>query len=88
MIEDLKEPNDLTLDDQEDVEAARAAFDALSPSQQASISDELKQKLLDVEVELNALLNPESSFSLLPFHLLSGLIIVAVYFLKTKKEGQ
>jgi hypothetical protein len=88
ILENLPDLKSITLDDQAAIEAARAAFDALTPSQQANISDQLKQKLLDAETELNALLNPASSFSLLPFHLLSGLIIGVIYFLKTKKEVQ
>ena len=88
ILENLPDLKSITLDDQAAIEAARAAFDTLTPSQQANISDQLKQKLLDAETELNALLNPASSFSLLPFHLLSGLIIGVIYFLKTKKEVQ
>lgn len=93
-LEELPDLEDITLDDQDAVEAARAAFDALTPSQQANISNALRQKLLDAEAAIEALLNaepepePDTPFNLLPFHLLSGLIIGIVYFLKAKKEGK
>ena len=77
----------ITLNAKEDILAAREAFDALTSSQQANISKQLKQKLLDAEAKWSALLNPASSFSLLPFHLLNGLILGVGYFLKTNKEG-
>jgi uncharacterized repeat protein (TIGR02543 family) len=87
-LEDLPDFEDITLEDKDDIEAARQAFNALTPAQQANISNELRQKLIDAEAALAALEQTQNQFNLLPIHLFSGLIIAILYFLKTKKEGK
>jgi hypothetical protein len=87
-LDALPDLEDITLEDKDDIEAARQAFNALTPAQQANISNELRQKLIDAEAALAALEQTQNQFNLLPIHLFSGLIIAILYFLKVKKEGK
>ena len=49
MINDLPEPEDVTVDDKEDIEAAREAYEKLTENQKARVSPDLYQKLTDDE---------------------------------------
>ncbi len=48
-INDLPAADDITLDDKADVEAARAAYDALTDEQKAQVEEETLKKLTDAE---------------------------------------
>lgn len=88
ILDNLPDLETITLEDKDAIEAAREAFDALTPSQQANISNELRQKLLDAEAALAELEQPQGQVNLLPIHALSGIIITILYFIKAKKEGK
>jgi hypothetical protein len=80
--------DDVTLDDQAAIEAAREAYEALTPNQKSMVSAETLQHLVNAENALRRLLNPGFDFfSLLPYHLASGLIIAILFFIKSKKQG-
>ena len=80
--------DDITLDDQAAIEAAREAYEALTPNQKSMVSAETLQHLVNAENALRRLLNPGFDFfSLLPYHLASGLIIAILFFIKSKKQG-
>ena len=86
----LPEEMDVTLDDQEAIEAAREAYEGLTATQKALVDEETLQHLVDAENALNRLLNPPLAFdffSLLPYHLASGFLIAILAFLKSKKQG-
>jgi hypothetical protein len=52
------------------------------------VSAETLQHLVNAENALRRLLNPGFDFfSLLPYHLASGLIIAILFFIKSKKQG-
>jgi hypothetical protein len=85
---ELPDEDDVTLDDQAAIEAARDAYEALTPAQKGMVSGETLQHLVNAENGLDRLLNPGFDFfSLLPYHLVSGLIIAALFFIKSKKQG-
>ena len=87
-VMDLPFEDDVTLDDQAAIEAAREAYEALTPNQKGMVSAETLQHLVNAENALRRLLNPGFDFfSLLPYHLASGLIIAILFFIKSKKEG-
>jgi DNA/RNA-binding domain of Phe-tRNA-synthetase-like protein len=80
--------DDVTLDDQAAIEAAREAYEALTPAQKGMVSGETLQHLVNAENGLDRLLNPGFDFfSLLPYHVASGLIIAVLFFIKSKKQG-
>jgi hypothetical protein len=87
-VMDLPFEDDVTLDHQAAIEAAREAYEALTPNQKSMVSAETLQHLVNAENALRRLLNPGFDFfSLLPYHLASGLIIAILFFIKSKKEG-
>lgn len=87
-VMDLPFEDDVTLDDQAAIEAAREAYEALTPNQKSMVSAETLQHLVNAENALRRLLNPGFDFfSLLPYHLASGLIIAILFFIKSKKQG-
>ena len=87
-VMDLPFEDDVTLDHQAAIEAAREAYEALTPNQKAMVSAETLQHLVNAENALRRLLNPGFDFfSLLPYHLASGLIIAILFFIKSKKKG-
>jgi hypothetical protein len=89
MIDEFPALIDITLDDEAEIVAARTAYDGLTPAQQALVSN--YQELLDAEAkiaELKAIVSPSDLFSLLPFHLLSGAIILIGFYLKKRKKAQ
>jgi hypothetical protein len=88
MIDDFPSLIDITLDDETEIVAARTAYNALSSAQQALVSN--YQELLDAEAkiaELKAIVTPSDLFTLLPFHLLSGAIILIGFYLKKRKKA-
>jgi hypothetical protein len=87
-VMDLPFEDDVTLDDQAVIEAAREEYEALTPNQKDMVSAETLQHLVNAENALRRLLNPGFDFfSLLPYHLASGLIIAILFFIKSKKQG-
>jgi hypothetical protein len=89
MIDEFPALNAITLSDEAEIVAARTAYDGLTPAQQALVSN--YQELLDAEAkiaELKAIVSPSDLFSLLPFHLLSGAIILIGFYLKKRKKAQ
>ena len=52
MIGDLPANADITVDDKEDIEAARTAYDALTPDQKAKVSDYTYTRLINAESAL------------------------------------
>ena len=89
-IMDLPFEQDVTLADQAAIESAREAYDALTQTQRDMVSGNTLQHLIDAENALQRLLNPSSGldgFSLLPFHLASGIIIALLFFIKSKRQG-
>jgi len=87
-VMDLPFEDDVTLDHQAAIEAAREAYEALTPNQKSMVSAETLQHLVNAENALRRLLNPGFDFfSLLPYHLASGLIIAILFFIKSKKQG-
>ena len=53
MIDDLPALNDITIDDKADIEAARAAYDALTDDQKALIDEDTYKILTDAEEALD-----------------------------------
>ena len=89
-IMDLPLEQDVTLADQTAIESAREAYDGLTQTQRGMVSGNTLQHLIDAENALQRLLNPSSGldgFSLLPFHLASGIIIALLFFIKSKRQG-
>ena len=60
LIEALPELQDVTIGDENDIIAAREAYDALTDEQKAQIPDDCLQKLLDAEAVIARLLNENS----------------------------
>jgi hypothetical protein len=88
MIDDFPALIDITLDDETEIVAARTAYNALSSAQQALVSN--YQELVAAEAkiaELKAIVTPSDLFTLLPFHLLSGTIILIGFYLKKRKKA-
>ena len=88
MIDDFPSLIDITLDDETEIVAARTAYNALSSAQQALVSN--YQELVAAEAkiaELKAIVTPSDLFTLLPFHLLSGAIILIGFYLKKRKKA-
>jgi hypothetical protein len=85
----LPTADDVTLDDQEAIESARTAYEGLTPEQKSLMNSTTLDHLTNAESALETLLNPSqpNAFSLLPFHLASGVILGALYVLKLKKKG-
>jgi hypothetical protein len=86
----LPSEEDVTLDHQAVIEAARDAYDALTTSQQGMVHGNTLQHLINAENALQRLLNPPMEFdffSLLPYHLASGLVVMILFFIKSKKQG-
>jgi hypothetical protein len=75
------------LEDEAAIVAARAAYEALSEAQQALIDEATLNRLIEDEEALRQLMSPSMSFwSILPFHLASGFIIILLAYLKSKKK--
>ena len=89
MIAALPDLADITLDDEPEIVAARNAYDALTEKQKALMTN--YQDLLDAEArlaELKSMVSASDSFSLLPFHLLSGAILLVGFLIKKRKQAQ
>jgi len=89
LINSLPDPTDVISEDEAAIVAARAAYEALTESQQALIDEATLNRLIADENALRRLLLPTPSisfWSILPFHLASGLIIMLLAFLKSKKR--
>ena len=89
MIAALPDLADITLDDEAEIVAARNAYNALTPTQKALMTN--YQDLLDAEAkiaELKSMVSPSDLFSLLPFHLLSGAILLVGFLIKKRKQAQ
>ena len=85
---DLPFEDEVTLEHQQAIEAARDAYEGLTPAQKAMVSEVTLQHLVNAENALSRLLNPGFDFfSLLPYHLASGLIIAILFLIKSKKQG-
>ena len=79
-ISALPNASDVTLDDKEAIEAARAAYDALTPDQKAKVSAETLKKLTDAENAL-ANLKPAKSQNGLPTGAIVGIVIGSIFAL-------
>jgi hypothetical protein len=88
MIDAFPELDLITLNDEDQIVAARTAYDALTEDQQALVTN--YQELVDAEAKLASLnIQPALTldFSLLPYHLLGGLLILIGYFIKQRKKA-
>jgi hypothetical protein len=88
MIDEFPVLSAITLSDEADIVAARTAYNALSSAQQALVNN--YQELLDAEAkiaELKSMVSPSDLLTLLPFHLLSGAIILIGFYLKKRKKA-
>ena len=88
MIDGFPELDLITLNDEDQIVAARTAYDALTEDQQALVTN--YQELVDAEAKLASLNNQPPltlDFSLLPYHLLGGLLIFIGYFIKQRKKA-
>ncbi|MEY3609638.1 MAG: hypothetical protein RLZZ264_159 [Bacillota bacterium] len=87
LIEALPNAENVVLEDEAAIVAARAAYEALSEAQQALIDEATLNRLIEDEEALRQLMSPSMSFwSILPFHLASGFIIILLAYLKSKKK--
>ncbi len=67
--------------------AARAAYEELTEAQEALIDEATLNRLIADEEALLRLISPSMSYwSILPFHLASGAIVILLAFLKSKKK--
>src|SRR5699024_9001274 len=58
-INKLPEIDEITLENKEEVEAVRKAYNNLTETQKALVSDEILEKLISAEEKINDLLNKE-----------------------------
>jgi hypothetical protein len=81
--------DDVTIDDQAAIESARTSYEGLTTNQKSMMSSTTLDHLTNAESALETLLNPSqpNAFSLLPFHLASGMILGVLYVVKLKKKG-
>ena len=87
LIDALPNADAVVLDDEAAIVAAREAYDALTPAQQALVDAATLNHLIADEEALLRLMSPSMSFwSILPFHLASGAIVILLAFLKSKKK--
>jgi uncharacterized repeat protein (TIGR02543 family) len=84
----LPDDVDVIKSDEAEIKAARASYDALSELEKTFIPEETLTHLIEAENALKALVGePLPWFWILPFHILSGLIILVLYRTKIKKGG-
>jgi uncharacterized repeat protein (TIGR02543 family) len=84
----LPDDVDVIKPDESEIKAARASYEALSELEKTFIPEETLTHLIEAENALKALAGePLPWFWILPFHILSGLIILVLYRTKIKKGG-
>jgi hypothetical protein len=84
----LPDDVDVIKSDEAEIKAARASYESLSELEKPFIPEETLTHLIEAENALKALAGePLPWFWILPFHILSGLIILVLYRTKIKKGG-
>jgi hypothetical protein len=84
----LPDDVDVINSDEAEIKASRASYEALSELEKTFIPEETLTHLIEAENALKALAGePATWFWILPFHILSGLIILVLYRTKIKKGG-